>query len=41
LEKLLDSLPKIIASLEKEAVYFIDFDVTQDLAGTLDQGGLT
>jgi len=38
---LLRSLPTIIANLEKEEVYFIDFDITQDLVGTFDKGELT
>jgi len=34
---LLTSLGDIIANLEKEEIYFLDFDITQDLAGTFDK----
>jgi len=37
LNVLLTSLGDIIANLEKEETYFLDFDITQDLAGTFDK----
>jgi len=36
LNVLLTSLGDIIANLDKKEIYFVDFDITQDLAGTFD-----
>jgi len=37
LKVLLTGLGDIIANLEKEEIYFVDFDITQDVASTFDK----